>query len=145
MTTTSNYDEEWDEEAMSTAEKLGAKPQDIQQTWKDWDTIQSACVDYGLNDAPGCIGDALHLADKYSMDWLLKAMKLSRDARMKWRFVETTLARWQAEGGPESYEKNHSGQRDDPKGRSRTHGGSRRKSDAELDEELKRWGVNLND
>lgn len=140
-TATNNYNEQGDD-TMGTAYKLGYKDQDAEKYFAVYDKIQDACVAYGLNDAPGCIADAMDLADKYSMDWLLKAMKLSRDAQMKWRFVESVLARWEAEGGPEAYEKKRQSEQNTRSSAKTTRKVSS-KTDAELDEELKKWGVNL--
>lgn len=142
-TTTYDYDDnEWSEETMGIADKLGYTEKDREEFFEKWDKIRDACIDYGLNDAPGCLGDALDLADRYGMDWLLKAMKMSRDAQMKWRFVESVLARWEAEGGPEAYEKKRQSERN-TKPSAKTTRKVSSKTDAELDEELKKWGVNL--
>lgn len=135
-----NANPSWDTNKQGDAAYLGLTSEDVQASMERYQKVEEAANHYGLNASHGCVQDALELADAYSMDWLLKAMKLARDAKWKWKFVESQLARWKEEGGPDSTEKAQetSAQRSRRSSLRRS-----KKTDAELDEELKKWGVNL--
>lgn len=137
-----NANSNWDTNKQGDAAYLGLTSEDVQASMERYQKVEEAANHYGLNASHGCVQDALELADAYSIDWLLKAMKLARDAKWKWKFVESQLARWKEEGGPDSTEKaqDTSAQRSGRSSLRRS-----KKTDAELDEELKKWGVNLGD
>lgn len=119
---------------------LGLTSADVESTMNRYQKIEDAANHYGLNASYGCIQDALGLADTYTLEWLLKAMKMARDAKWKWKFVESQLARWKENGATDSPESPHesNGRRGDRSSIRRS-----KKTDAELDAELKKWGVSL--
>ena len=135
-----NANPSWDTNKQGDAAYLGLTSEDVQSSMDRYQKIEDAANHYGLNASYGCIQDALGLADTYTLEWLLKAMKMARDAKWKWKFVESQLARWKENGATDSPESPHesNGRRGDRSSVRRS-----KKTDAELDEELKKWGVNL--
>lgn len=140
ITNPTNANPCWDTNNHGNAAYLGLTSENIQASADRYQKVEEAANHYGLNASHGCVQDALELADAYSMDWLLKAMKLARDAKWKWKFVESQLARWKEDGGPDTSERpKETSEPRSPRSSLRRS----KKTDAELDAELKKWGVNL--
>ena len=123
---------------------LGVTERDVTEAMERRNTIEHEAMLSGLPLNPRAMMIAERLAAEYSFDWLIVAIQRSFDAkRPSWNYVETTLMRARERGTIEDLPREKRGR--EQGGTAKAYASLRRsnKTDAELDEELKKWGVNL--
>ena len=63
------------------------------------DTIYDAARDYGLPVHQGNLDEAVELVNKYSLEWVMEAIKRTGDGKEQtWRYLKGILRKWEAKG-----------------------------------------------
>lgn len=124
------------------AEILGVTERDVTEEMERRNTIEHEAMLSGLPLNPRAMMVAERLAAEYSFDWLIVAIQRSFDAkRPSWNYVETTLMRARERGTIEDLPREKRGGEHGRTDNARSSLRRSNKTDAELDEELKKWGV----
>lgn len=140
---TSEYE---DDTVKGNAELLGVTERDVAETMERRNTIEHEARMSGLPVNPRAMLVAERLAAEYSLDWLITVIRRSYDAsRPSWSYVEASLANAKERGTIDDLPREKRAASQGRANNGNAHSSLRRskKTDAELDEELKKWGVNL--
>lgn len=123
------------------AEILGVTERDVTETMERRNTIEYEARQSGLPINPRAMQMAENWAAEYSVEWLVKAIQQAALTAPNWKYVHGILRGWKERGSCEDIPPEQRRQRktDSAKPSLRRS----KKTDAELDEELKKWGVNL--
>lgn len=125
------------------AEMLGITDQDVAETMERRNAIEHEARECGLPLNARAMQMAEAWADEYSLDWLLKAIQQSALSAANWHYVLGTLRKWRERGSCDDLPPGQ--RRQQPADKSAAARRKSPKTDAELDAELKKWGVNLNE
>lgn len=78
---------------------FGLTQQEVQQYQYIVNTICDEAEKYGLPTHQGNIDEAVELVHKYSMEWVLEAIRRTGDGKEQtWRYLKGILRKWEAKG-----------------------------------------------
>lgn len=78
---------------------FGLTMQDVENYQRIVNAICDEAQKFGLPTHSGNIDDAVELANKYSLEWVLEAIRRTGDGREQtWRYVKGILRKWEAKG-----------------------------------------------
>lgn len=78
---------------------FGLTQQDVERYQHIVNTIYDEAEKYGLPTHQGNIDDAVELVNKYSLEWVLEAIKRTGDGKEQtWRYLKGILRKWEAKG-----------------------------------------------
>lgn len=122
------------------AELLGITEADITENLERQNEIVAEASASGLSTNSRALARAESLADLYSFEWLIEAIKVAYDCpKPSWIYVEGILRKWRDDGGPEESNRRHQEERSQ-----QTPGQSsmkrRKMTKDQEDEELRKWG-----
>lgn len=135
---TSEYE---DDTVKGNAELLGVTERDIAETMERRNTIEHEARQSGLPINPRAMQMAENWAAEYTLDWLVKAIQQAALTAPNWNYVLGILRGWRERGSCEDVPPEQRKQRKADSAKSSLR--RSKKTDAELDEELKKWGVYL--
>lgn len=122
------------------AEILGLTDQDVAETLERRNQIEFEARQSGLPINARAMQMAEAWSQEYSLDWLLKAIGQAAMTAPNWKYVHGILRGWKERGScddlPLAQRKQRKAEPAKPSLR------RSKKTDAELDAELKKWGVN---
>lgn len=127
------------------AERLGITDGDITEMLERRNTIEFEARRSGLKTNERALMHAEQLAAAYSLEWLITAIQRAYDCP-EWRYVDKILANAKERGTIADLSQEDRRALEGIKGYARSKGSKpvrTKKTTAELDEELKKWGVNL--
>lgn len=125
------------------AEMLGITDVDVAKSMEQRNAIEYEARQSGLPLNARAMQMAETWADEYSLDWLLKAIQQSALSAANWHYVLGTLRKWRERGSCDDLPPGR--RRQQPADKSAAARRKSPKSDAELDAELKKWGVSLHE
>ena len=124
---------------MGNAELLGVSDSDVADTIERRNAIEFEARQSGLPINARSMQMAESWAMEYTIDWLVKAIQQAAMTAPNWRYVHGILRDWKQRGScedlPPERRKNRKAEPAKPSLRRSN------KTDAELDAELKKWGV----
>lgn len=124
---------------MGNAELLGVSDKDVSETIERRNAIEFEARQSGLPINARSMQLAENWAMEYTIDWLVKAIQQAAMTAPNWRYVHGILRDWKQRGScedlPPERRKNRKAETAKPSLRRSN------KTDAELDAELKKWGV----
>ena len=123
------------------AELLGVTDRDVAETMERRNTIEFEARQSGLPINARSMQLAESWAMEYTLDWLVKAIQQAAMTAPNWRYVQGILRDWKQRGSCEDLPPDQRKQRKAEPAKPSLRRSN--KTDAELDEELKKWGVNL--
>lgn len=123
------------------AELLGVTDRDVAETMERRNTIEFEARQSGLPINARSMQLAESWAMEYTLDWLVKAIQQAAMTAPNWRYVHGILRDWKQRGSCEDLPPDQRKQRKAEPAKPFLRRSN--KTDAELDEELKKWGVNL--
>lgn len=123
------------------AEVLGITESDVAETMERRNTIEYEARQSGLPVNPRAMQMAENWAAEYSVEWLIRAIRQAALTAPNWQYVQGILRGWKERGSCEDLPPEQRRQRKADHAKSSLR--RSKKTDAELDEELKKWGVNL--
>lgn len=123
------------------AELLGVTDRDVAETMERRNTIEFEARQSGLPINARSMQLAESWAMEYTLDWLVKAIQQAAMTAPNWRYVHGILRDWKQRGSCEDLPPDQRKQRKAEPAKPSLRRSN--KTDAELDEELKKWGVNL--
>jgi len=124
------------------AELLGVTDKDVTETMERRSLIEFEARESGLPINSRAMQMAEDWAAEYSLDWLVKAIQQAALAASNWNYVLGILRGWKERGSCDDLPPQQRKQRKPDA--AKTSMRRSKKTDAELDAELKKWGVNLN-
>ena len=123
------------------AELLGVTDRDVAETMERRNTIEFEARQSGLPINARSMQLAESWAMEYTLDWLVKAIQQAAMTPPNWRYVQGILRDWKQRGSCEDLPPDQRKQRKAEPAKPSLRRSN--KTDAELDAELKKWGVNL--
>ena len=123
------------------AELLGVTDRDVAETMERRNTIEFEARQSGLPINARSMQLAESWAMEYTIDWLVKAIQQAAMTAPNWKYVHGILRGWKERGSCEDLPPDQRKQRKAEPAKPSLRRSN--KTDAELDAELKKWGVNL--